>query len=149
MISFNDIIFTLEELNELFLVVKPLTSVIHLNIRSLNQHFTELCNLTDSTPFVLDFIGCSETWLSPYANLDDYILSGYVLVTDNCASLCGGGVGLSIKTEYIFHIRDDLSLNVIENLWVETQDLITVKPEFCDPYVLRPPAINNHFFWHG
>ena len=25
----------------------------------------------------------------------------------------------------------------------------TVKPEFCDPYVLRPPAINDHFFWHG
>ena len=54
LLSFNDHgIFTLEELNELFPVVKPLTSVIHLNIRSLNQHFTELCNLIDSTPFFL------------------------------------------------------------------------------------------------
>ena len=45
LLSFNDHgIFTLEELNELFPVVKPLKSVIHLNIRSLNQHFTELCN---------------------------------------------------------------------------------------------------------
>ena len=119
LLSFNDHgIFTLEELNELFPVVKPLTSVIHLNIRSLNQHFSELCNLIDSTSFAFDFIGCSETWLSPYANLDDYIIPGYVLVTDNREFSCGGGVGLFIKTEYNFHIRDDLRLNAIENLWV-------------------------------
>ena len=82
-------------------------------MRSLNQHFTELCNLTDSTPFVFDFIGCSETWLSPYANLDDYIIPGCMLVTDNREFSGGGGVGLFIKNEYNhdFHIRDDLRLN--------------------------------------
>ena len=55
LLAFNDHgIFTLEELKELFPVVKPLTSVIHLNIRSLNQHFSELCNLIDSTPLLRD-----------------------------------------------------------------------------------------------
>ena len=59
---FNDHgIFTLDELNELVPVVKPQFCMLHLNIRSLNQHFTELCNLLDSTPFVFDFIRCSET----------------------------------------------------------------------------------------
>ena len=33
-------------------------------------------------------------------------------------------MGLFLKTENNFHIRDDLRLNAIENLWVETQDLI-------------------------
>ena len=63
--SFNDHeIFTINELNELFPVVKPYFSALHLNIRSLNQHFADLCNLLDSTPLTFDFIGCSETKLS-------------------------------------------------------------------------------------
>ena len=33
-------------------------------------------------------------------------------------------MGLFIKTEYNFHITDDLRINAVENLWVETQDLI-------------------------
>ena len=33
-------------------------------------------------------------------------------------------MGLFIKAEYNFHITDDLRINAIENLWVETQDLI-------------------------
>ena len=58
--SFNDHgIFTIDELNELFPVVKPYFSALHVNIRSLNQHFADLCNLLDSTPFTFDFIGCS------------------------------------------------------------------------------------------
>lgn len=39
--SFNDHgIFTIDELNELFSVEKSQLSVLRLNIRSLNQHFT-------------------------------------------------------------------------------------------------------------
>ena len=49
-------------------------------------------------------------WLSPYANLDDYIIPGYLLVTDNREFSCGGDVGLFMKTEYNFHIRGDLRL---------------------------------------
>ena len=75
--------------------------------------------MIDSTPFVFDFSDCSETWLSPYANLD--VIPGYVLVTDNREFSCGGGVGLFINSEYNFRIRDNLRINTIENLWVETQ----------------------------
>ena len=47
--SFNDHgIFTIDELNELFPVVKPYFSALYLNITSLNQHFADLCNLLDS-----------------------------------------------------------------------------------------------------
>ena len=93
--SFNDHgIFTIDELNELFPVVKPYYSVLHLNIRSLNQHFADLCNLLDSTPFTFDFIGCSETWLSPHSYLHCFSIPGYVFINDNRTYSSGGRVGL-------------------------------------------------------
>ena len=76
-------IFTIDELNELFPVVKPYFSALHWNIRSLNQHFADLCNLLDATPFTFDFIGCSETWLSPKSYLDCFSIPGYVFINDN------------------------------------------------------------------
>ena len=36
--------FTIEEINELFRTVKPQYSVIHLNTRSLKNHFEQMCN---------------------------------------------------------------------------------------------------------
>ena len=78
--SFNDHgIFTIDELNELFPVEKSQLSVLRLNIRSLNQHFTVFCNLLDSISFSFDFLGCSETWLSPQTNLDCFNIPGCVL----------------------------------------------------------------------
>ena len=41
-------IYTVEEINELSRTVKPQYSVIHLNTRSLKQHFEQMCNLLDS-----------------------------------------------------------------------------------------------------
>ena len=41
------------------------------------------------------------------------------------------------KTEYNFRISDDLRINVIENLWVETQDLII-------GVLYKPPNVLNH-----
>ena len=41
-------IYTIEEINELSRTVKPQFSAIHLNSRSLKQHFDEICNLLDS-----------------------------------------------------------------------------------------------------
>ena len=100
--SFNDHgVFTIDELNELFPVVKSQLSALHLNIRSLNQHFTELCYLLVSTPFTFDFIGCSETWLLPQTNLDCLNIPGYVLVNNNREFSSGGGVGLFIKLEQL------------------------------------------------
>ena len=62
-----------------------------------------------------------------------------MLVTDNREFSCDGGVGLFIKTEYDFHIRDDLRLNAIENVWVETQDLII-------GFLYKPPSLLNSEF---
>ena len=69
--SFNDHgIFTIEEINKLSSIVKPYLLVLHLNIRSLCKHFDELCNLLDSTPLKFNLIACSETWITPQADLN-------------------------------------------------------------------------------
>ena len=52
----------IEEINELSRTVKPQYSAIHLNTRSLNEHFQQSCNLLDFILCKFDFIGCSETW---------------------------------------------------------------------------------------
>jgi len=55
-------IYTIEEINELS--VKPQYSAMHLNSRSLKQHFDEMCYLLDSISCKFDFIACSETWFT-------------------------------------------------------------------------------------
>ena len=62
-----------------------------------------------------------------------------IIVNSRATDRHTGGVGLFIKTEYNFHIRDDLRLNAIENLWVKTQDLIIGFP-------YKPPNLLNREF---
>lgn len=54
-------IYTTDEINKPSLTVRPQLSVIHLNIRSLNQHIQRLNCLLDSVPISFDLMGCSET----------------------------------------------------------------------------------------
>lgn len=59
---FNDHgIYTIEELSELSSVVWPQLSAIHLNIRSLNKHFNELCTFLDTISIQFYLIACSGT----------------------------------------------------------------------------------------
>ena len=123
--SFNDHeIFTVEELNELSSVVKPQLSALHLNIRSLNKHFDELCNLLDSIPFEIDMIACSETWITPQVDLDSIQIADYNMIIDNRTFSTGGGVALYLKSNFGYTIRDDLKIDGIENIWVDTQGLL-------------------------
>ena len=51
----------LQELNDLSSVVKPTFTAVHINVRSLSQHFQDMCNFLDSSAFAFDVIGLSET----------------------------------------------------------------------------------------
>ena len=55
---------------------------------------------------------------------DCCLIPGYVFTNNNRAYSSGGGVGLYIKSDRNFHLRDDLRIDTIENVWIETQDLI-------------------------
>lgn len=123
--SFNDHgIFTVEELNELCSVVKPQLMALHLNIRSLSKHFDELCNLLDSIPFEIDMIACSETWITPQVDLDSIKITDYHMIIDNRTFSTGGGVALYLKSNFDYTIRDDLKIDGIEKIWVDTQGLL-------------------------
>ena len=123
--SFNDHgIFTIEELNELSTIVKPHLSALHLNIRSLSKHFDELCNLLDSTPFEFDLIACSETWITPQVDTEEMQITGYNMIKDSRMLSTGGGVALYLKSSFDYNLRDDLKIVGIENIWVDTQDLL-------------------------
>ena len=123
--TFNDHgIFTLEELNQLSHVVKPQLLVLHLNIRSLSKHFDELCDLLNSFPFQLDLFACSETWITPQVDISSLQISGYNIITDNCTFSTGGRVALYLKSSFEYHLRNDLKITGVENIWVDTQDLL-------------------------
>ena len=107
-----------EELNELFPLVKAQTSVVNLNIRSL---ISTLLNFATCLILLPLFLISQIVPRLGSANLDDYVIPGYVLVTNNREFSCGEGVGLFSNNEYNFRIRDNLRINAIENLWVETQ----------------------------
>ena len=85
-------IYTIEEINELSRTVKPKYSVIHLNTRSLKQHFEQTCNLLDSISCKFDFIGCSETWLTSETDCTCFQIPGYTLRNENRIFSTSGGV---------------------------------------------------------
>ena len=112
--SFNDHgIFTLEELNELSIVVKPHLSALHPNIRGLCKHIDELRNLLDNVPFEFDIIACSEIWITPHVDPESIKIAGYNFLTDDRKF-----------PNVNFILRDDLKIDGIENLWVDTEILL-------------------------
>ena len=46
------------------------------------------------------------------------------MITDNRISSIGGGVVLFLKEDVDYCLREDLRIEGIENIWVETQNLI-------------------------
>ena len=44
-----------------------------------------------------------------------------------------------IKSDRNFHLRDDLRIDTIENVWIETQDLII-------GVIYKPPSLSNRDF---
>ena len=98
--------------------------MLHLNITSLSKHFDELCHLLNSFPFQLDLFACCETWITSQVDICSLQISGYNIITDNRTFSTGGGVALYLKSSFEYYLRNDLKIAGIENIWLDTQDLI-------------------------
>ena len=98
--------------------------MLHLNIRSVNKHFDELCNLLDSTPLKFNLIACSETWITPQVDPNQFQITGYNIITENRISSMGGGVALFLKEDVDYCLGEDLRIYGIENIWEDAQNLI-------------------------
>ena len=72
-------IHTVEEINKLWSrTVEPQYSAIHLNTRSLNQHFERMCNLLDSISWKFDFLKRYKSYRNKIASINKrYTVSGY------------------------------------------------------------------------
>ena len=62
--------------------------------------------------------------LNSQLNLDRFEILGYQLITDNRTFSSGGGVALYVKRDHTFKVRDDFKLPDIENIWIESADLV-------------------------
>lgn len=105
-------------------VVRPQLSALHLNIRSLNKHYNELCTFLDTISIQFDLIACSETWIAPQVDTDCFDIQGYNMLMDNRLFSTGGGVALYLKSSFDYSLRNDLKMDCLENIWVETNDLL-------------------------
>ena len=126
-------IYTIEEINELSHTVKPQYSFIHLNTRSLKQHFEQICNLLDS---ISCKFSCSETWFTSETDSTSFQIPGYTLLCENRTFSTGGGVALYVRSDCSFSIRNDLKIDLVENLWIETDNMIV-------GVIYKPPNFSN------
>ena len=78
----------------------------------------------DSISRKFDFIACSETWFTSESESTCFQIPGYNLVNDNRTFSTGGGFALCVSLGYSVAIRNDLKIDSIENLWIETNDMI-------------------------
>ena len=95
-----------------------------VNVRSLvnNTNFSKLEALVSSLSIRLDVIAVTETWIQsssagPFKNL-----KGSNFISNNRLMCRGGGVGLYIKDNLVFSIRDDLTLmreKIFESIFIE------------------------------
>ena len=145
-------IHTIEEINVLSRTVKAQHSAIHLNTRSLKQHFDQMCNLLDATSWKFDFIACSETWFTSKTDNTCFQIPGYTSVNENHTFSTGGGVALYVSLGYSFSLRNDIKIDSIENLWIETNDMIVgviyKRPNFSNQKFLDKleRTLHNVFF---
>jgi hypothetical protein len=114
------------EFQKKFSNIQSVSSYFHLNCRSLNSNWDGfrnlLCDLHGET-FAFDFIGISEV----FGNTNDgrTHLHGYHdFLTRTRGDKRGGGVGLFVKDNINYKIREDLSIfipHIFESIFIETQ----------------------------
>ena len=111
-----------------------------MNIRSIKNKFDELSDYLTSLKYYFSIIGLTETWLTENCT-NMYNIHNYKLLTASRKNKSGGVVGMYIKDEINFKLREDLSVfheGVLETLFVELK--INNKKESVVVGVLyRPP----------
>ena len=93
--------------------------VLHMNARSLINKIARLEIFLESLNFSFDIIAISETWEN-ITNEQFLNLAGFTLVSKmRSDGRTGGGVALFIKDTIPFKIRNDISTNFCESVFIE------------------------------
>ena len=100
-------------------------SMLHLNIRSVPDHFLGLISFLDNLTIELKIIALSETWIKPYHI--DYNMPHYSLEQDYRPKKRGGGVCLYIHKSLQYQLRKDLKIGndseSVNSLFIEIDKL--------------------------
>ena len=115
-------------------------SVAHINVRSIrNKLYSLECELGS-----FDVISVSETWLSDDIHSDSLLLQGFhPPVRQDRAGAAYGGVAVYVKSNLIVKPRPDLSVPLLEAVWIETklgQDTLLIGTFY------RPCDANVHYW---
>ena len=122
---------------------------MHLNIRSLPKHFDDLISLLHSLNHNFSVIGLSETWLRSNSCMNQFNLSGYILLSQNRVDKIGGGVALYISSDIHYIPRPDLDRigkGCFESMFVEIISPNHTKNIFVG-VLYKAPAVNFENFF--
>ena len=119
-------------------------SMLHLNIRSVPDHFLGLISFLDNLTIELKIIALSETWIKPYHI--DYNMPHYSLEQDYRPKKRGGGVCLYIHKSLQYQLRKDLKIGndseSVNSLFIEIDKLtIGTKYNVIIGCIYRPPWV--------
>ena len=113
---------------------------VHLNIRSILYKIHELRVLLSENR--ISVIAITETWLNSSINDEEVYIDGYSILRRDRAGDHGGGVCLYIRSDIAFNVREDLTPDGIESLWIDILLPHTKPITLCVVY--RPPR-DNYF----
>ena len=121
-------------------------SVLHLNARSLYGNFEKFNQLLGSLDHSFSVIGVTETWLnestSDLVNIPDYNFVSVHRTHKSC-----GGVGLYLRNQFEFKVRQDLnssSPNCFEVVFTEI--IVPRGKNIIIGTIYRPPDQNVNEF---
>ena len=135
--------YTTDEFNSKFNNLQNQLSLLHLNSRSLNKNFDALQNLLQTiNNFPFSVIGVTETWL--YSNSPPlFNIPNYKMIRADRQGQTGGGVALYILERFDLKIRNDITIEESEVLFIEislcTKNIIV-------GVIYRPPNNNIEIF---
>ena len=123
-------------------------SACHVNIRSLQSNFDALKNYFANLQFEFTMLGVTETWLND-TNFDQFSMPGYHFIENHRSGRCGGGVGIFLKNNCNFCVRDDLVVfnDHFESVFLEIPNSIfNTGKNIIIGVIYRPPGTDMDTF---
>ena len=124
-------------------------SMLHLNIRSLPDHFLEFTTFLQNLDIELKIIALSETWMK--AHHIDYNIPNYSMEQEYRSKKRGGGVCLYLHNSLQYKVRNNIKLGndseSINSIFVEIENGTTgTNYNLIIGCVYRPPWVSLNDF---
>ena len=120
---------------------KPKISVLHINVRSLEGHLSELEALVYSLESPPSILCLSETWLTENDDSKCYLIDGYIKFVTCSRKSRGGGVMIQIREDFKLLKQTTTSIDECTLVSIEKSNY-----QFKIAVLYNPPRINKLIF---